>query len=133
MSSINSKKSKEKINPLDVEKANVVYDRLRRAFDLPSDEALGNVIGVSKQAIGQRRRSGKWYPQEILDLFPEVNYEWITSDDLYDLRTLPVRIDESAVQRADSVEVKPGGLSDQAKKELAGQIVEIAKILKDSF
>lgn len=72
--------------------ATTIYERLKSAYGLRSDEELGRRLsGISKQAIYKRKQQNRYDRDEIVRSFPDVNRQWIYSKDSDDLRSLPVR------------------------------------------
>lgn len=122
-----------------VEKSRIVLERLKTAYGFSSDEELGKVFGITKQAVNKRKQRGYFNADEIIRLFPDVNVDWLYSEEIEDLKKLPVRnpalsLEETKVQYAAQVELPESGqLSRDQMRELLGQIESIARILKDSL
>lgn len=126
---------------MEVKRSQIIYKRLKQEYlekGERSDEKLGEYYfeGMSKQGIGYRRKNGVVDVEEILDAFPDINYEWITSTDIKALRQLPVRqksIDRPASSdETQDTEEKPQ-LSRGQVKELLGQIEGFVRTLKDNL
>lgn len=113
-----------------VKKSQIIYERLKSAYGHTSDSSIGDVFGISKQAIGKRKKKDDVDEDEIIRLFPDVNKEWLYSENFDDLKKLPVRSREaleeapkddfmSLVQKAHSIseKLKAGNISPESREE----------------
>lgn len=73
-------------------KAAIIYDRLRNEYDDYNSMAeFAQVFGLSRQALNERKRKDSVDYDEIIKLFPDVNRDWLFSEDEHVLRHAPLK------------------------------------------
>lgn len=73
-------------------KASIIYDRLREEYDEYTNMTeFARVFGLTRQALNDRKKKDSVDYDEIIKFFPEVNRDWLFSDDEHKLRHAPVK------------------------------------------
>jgi len=119
-------------------KSKIIYERLYNEYGggWDTQEEFAKLLGITRQGLDYRKAKNVIKYDEIKRLLPEVNRQWLHSDDEEELRQLPVKgtVEEPEVQYAASVDLPKGGqLSRDHMKQLLEQIESIARILKDNL
>lgn len=57
--------------------SNDILDRLKEALSIPSDQELGNTLGVSKAAISNWRKRNSIYFERVFSVCEHINFDWV--------------------------------------------------------
>jgi hypothetical protein len=117
-------------------KSNIIYTRLKEEYtEFANWGDFAKFWGISRQAINNRKNKTSIDYEEIRQKFPDVNKDWLYSDDENELKKLPVKnsfTNEENVPYARSIESqKPVDL--ESIKKRINAFREPVKDLLDRF
>lgn len=75
-------------------KSKIIYERLYKEYgEWKNLDEFSDEFNLSRQQINNRKNADKIDYDEIIRVFPEVNREWLYSDDIAELKSMPVKGD----------------------------------------
>ena len=73
-------------------RAEIIYTRLYKEYDKYNNmDEFAGIFNITRQALYARKRNKEVATEQIRELFPQVNTEWLYSYDPEILKTAPVK------------------------------------------